>query len=526
MDTNKKNIDRLRKFFQVIEKIQGENCKEGTEGNHNLQILFFSLMRSLNPDMFLEVGANDGSTSIVVRSVLPDCLIHSFEANRKIFNLNRDRLSRSHVHSWNLAVSSRDEMTKIYIPLTISQVYVNGEVVPRTVAEPENTGKSSILQRDHEATYEEQDVQAIKLDSFIEKNVPDWQSKDCFLWIDVEGATNRVLEGAPGLLKKTLCIFMEIEGLSFWRDQSDPESVLSGLNEQGFIPVARDREYGDSQFNIILCHKSIIEKVVPVLVSWSSSIEKKYLVEYRPGSRLSEKLLENIPIVIPCFESVTYVRNMVFQLLQKGLENIILVDNASTYEPMRSFLNEVKKDVTVIFENENRGPRDIFLNKINYDALPDIFCVTDPDLLFNPDLPFDFMAQLLTITNQLQVGKAGFALDISAPQDMKEELFAISGGHYKICDWEAQFWEHMIGYTSSRCPIYKAYIDTTFSLYNKKFFNPQKYLDAVRVGGVFTCKHLPWYKKSILPHEEEVYYKSRAKDSFYLRDETSPPLRT
>jgi hypothetical protein len=65
-------------------------------------------------------------------------------------------------------------------------------------------------------------------------------------------------------------------------------------------------------------------------------------------------------------------------------------------------------------------------------------------------------------------------------------------------------------------------IDTTFAVYNKKYFRRDAPFEAVRVAGLFTCRHLPWYRDSRLPLQEEEFYRRTARVSTYLRP-SSPP---
>lgn len=143
-------------------------------------------------------------------------------------------------------------------------------------------------------------------------------------------------------------------------------------------------------------------------------------------------LQKSIPIIIPCFNTVTYVRLMVEQLRNLGLTNIILIDNASSYPPMVSYLSEISSHVQVVWQKENKGPRDIFSDPRNRSLLPQFFCVTDPDLLFNTKLPSDFLAQLAALTEREKVGKAGFTIDISEPHLLREDDFYVVDRHWKF----------------------------------------------------------------------------------------------
>jgi hypothetical protein len=73
-----------------------------------------------------------------------------------------------------------------------------------------------------------------------------------------------------------------------------------------------------------------------------------------------------------------------------------------------------------------------------------------------------------------------------------------------IYDWENQFWEKKIQ-KETEFDLYIAPIDTTFSLFNKKYKNNF----CIRVGGDMTCKHLPYYRYNKIMNEDEEmeYYK-------------------
>jgi hypothetical protein len=179
------------------------------------------------------------------------------------------------------------------------------------------------------------------------------------------------------------------------------------------------------------------------------------------------------------------------------------------------YLSQSSPDFSVIRQEENQGPRDMFLDSKNLLSLPEYFCVTDPDLELNPSLPEDFICELISLTEKHRVRKAGFALDISDWSKMRHEKFRIGAADYQIWEWEAQFWKNPVGFTSTGDEVYSAALDTTFAVYNKRFFDPADQLKGVRVGGKFACRHLPWYKDRIVPQEEEAFYRASQKFSYY-----------
>ena len=222
------------------------------------------------------------------------------------------------------------------------------------------------------------------------------------------------------------------------------------------------------------------------------------------------------PVFIPAFNTVTYVRQMVRQLLGRGCDDITILDNGSSFPPMLDYLDSNPDRVRVVMLGHNFGPRHIFVDPTLYGSLPDIFCVTDPDLEFNPVMPPNFIDELSACSDQLELGKIGLALQIEGP-DLREEEFTIGGLQFTIPEWERQFWRSQIGNTVTGDPVFDAPTDTTFALYNKRFFRPESYLNAARVGGRYTCRHLPWHKERLLPPEEEEFYRRTSKHSYYLQ---------
>jgi hypothetical protein len=106
---------------------------------------------------------------------------------------------------------------------------------------------------------------------------------------------------------------------------------------------------------------------------------------------------------------------------------------------------------------------------------------------------------------------------------MNEKLLGVSQSdgvkNYNLIEWEGRFWRNQIGSTAHGDPIYQAPIDTTFALYNKRYFRPEAHLAGVRFGGRYTCKHLPWYKDNGLDAAEDQYYREHQEWSTFMSRE-------
>jgi hypothetical protein len=207
---------------------------------------------------------------------------------------------------------------------------------------------------------------------------------------------------------------------------------------------------------------------------------------------------------------------MVQQLLkinENFIENIIIMNNVSTCEKTIEYLENTK--CKVIQSPVNSIPQ-IWQNKYHdiYYSLPEYYITTDPDLELNENLPKNFIEILIELSETHKWGKIGFALDISKPDEMYQCTYSCPGFYASnICEWESKYWQKKIQH--DKYELYDAWIDTTFCLYNKKYFhNRGTFLDAIRIAGDFTCKHLPWYKdnKVLSICENYLMYKNSDAD--------------
>ena len=204
-----------------------------------------------------------------------------------------------------------------------------------------------------------------------------------------------------------------------------------------------------------------------------------------------------IPVFVIAFNNITYIKSTINQLIKLSVELIIIVDNNSTYEPLLKYYEDNNGKFTVVRMNKNYGH--MVVTNCFYDILPNVFAITDPDLEFNENLPKDFLDQLYRLTEQYSMAKVGFALDISEPHLLNDQLKYMG---YSIIQWESRFWKDRV--CNTKYELYSADIDTTFAVYNKKY----NWSRCMRVAKNFTAKHLPWYIEHKLPDDELTYYET------------------
>lgn len=382
---------------------------------------------------------------------------------------------------------------------------------------------------------------------------------DALIGIDVEGAENHILASLGSAIDTAACSFfiafhpfnlvsedertdhvLRAKATLAWIDQfweyvwwSGAGGALRRIDKQHYLELAmagkplpailfsRRDDLGEASTDLT---ETFMAVETPPIDELQTGIEPESPLgaevdrlaisrgQARPATSVAALMQRDLSIFIPTFNNPTYLRTMVDQLHARDLTNIIVVDNASTTRKMRALLDS-DFGVTVIRLTQNLGPHHIFLDDTNYASLPELFCVTDPDLELNPELPEDFLAQLVSLTERFKIGKAGFSLDISDPASMRDERITIHGVRHTIWDWERQYWTDPIGELAELGTVYRARVDTTFAVYNKTYFRRENHDDAVRVAGVFTCRHLPWYRETGIPATEEETFRATTRFS-------------
>lgn len=227
--------------------------EKGPEGHATLRGLFLHLLSILRPDIVCDVGAFDGATALAVREAAPASEIHAYEANPETHARCVAALEAKGIAYHHLAVSDSEGRTIIHAP------------------RGKHPGKTSLLQRNEETDYDSFEVETDTLDALFRDRLGA-NGPSFFLWIDVEGAATRVLAGATDVLRQTLAIVVECETYPFWQDGSHAKQVAEILMQADFVPVARDREYGDKQFNVLFVAGRVVHRLAPALFDAKSPL--------------------------------------------------------------------------------------------------------------------------------------------------------------------------------------------------------------------------------------------------------------
>lgn len=211
--------------------------KERQRSNTELANLFANIVVNSKIESFFEIGALYAEFSMFIKDAVKN--VYAFEASPRNYDLGKDKTDG--IEYLNLAVSNHDGLIDINMGMS----------------EGANIGADSVLEKiDNGSTeYKKATVECTKLDTFIEnKNIKEMSNA---LWIDVEGNSLDVLMGAKNSLSNTKAIFIEIEQVKFWENQSMITEVNEFLCSVGFVPIARDFEY-ENQFNVVYIKQDIL----------------------------------------------------------------------------------------------------------------------------------------------------------------------------------------------------------------------------------------------------------------------------
>lgn len=216
---------------------------------------------------------------------------------------------------------------------------------------------------------------------------------------------------------------------------------------------------------------------------------------------LKPKDIRQIPIIINNRNHYTYLKDLVEWLKMNGFTNYYVLDNDSSYPPLLEYYQAYLRD-RVIYLRKNSGHLAIWAERI-IERFPNTFYVyTDSDVLpvleNNPRLLDELFDGL---RNHEFALKAGCALKI----DDLPDTFKLKQA---VLKHEQKFWEEPLS-----DHVYRADVDTTFSLYLPNFWEIGKWGKHIRIAGDCLLRHQPWYENTENQNEEQQYYKMNAKTS-------------
>lgn len=216
---------------------------------YRLDELFFALVRLIEPSLFVEAGAFEAQASRRVREEVRNCRAVAFEANphtHAYFDSTID-FEAAGVEYLNLALSDTEGEATFHVQVP-DGAWIRSRV----------DGSNSVTERRldiHSKPFtgatEDVTVPATTIDLHLGGG-----SGHVAMWIDVEGASGPVLQGAAKTLARTSVLKIEVEELEWWTGQWLALDVFEFLLSSGLVPVARDLQ-GPHQYNVVCVRNDI-----------------------------------------------------------------------------------------------------------------------------------------------------------------------------------------------------------------------------------------------------------------------------
>jgi len=223
-----------------------------------------------------------------------------------------------------------------------------------------------------------------------------------------------------------------------------------------------------------------------------------------------------IPIFIISCNRLNVLRKAIesYRNSIKAPIQLIIHDNSSTYEPLLSYLEEIKNDGALVYKSKEIVDSDEKLNNVaitiqewfsRHDA--PYYIVTDPDIALDSsggDI-IELYAYFLDLHPEINVvGPMWLRIDdIPDYYPLKNEVIR---RHTK------QFWHktpHYISWKDSEIAYQDALIDTTFGMY-RGGYKFQRLSKGFRVYEPYWARHLDWYINPNEMTDDQVYYMENA----------------
>jgi hypothetical protein len=232
-----------------------------------------------------------------------------------------------------------------------------------------------------------------------------------------------------------------------------------------------------------------------------NNLTTKHLFNYI----LKEHSMKSTYIFICNFNRFEPTKNLVNSLTSRGYNNIVILDNGSTYTPLLEWYKTLQPE-QVYFCKNNYGPEALdcvrnyeseFQEKYNHIVLNEYHVYTDSDVVPIDEVPDTFIDDMIELCKKYQIPKLGLSLKI----DDLPEHFILKD---RVIKHESSFFEREY-ILDEKCQLFKAPVDTTFAV-NSPGLNCGYNDFAYRAAGDYFARHIPWYYDANNLPDDELYY--------------------
>jgi FkbM family methyltransferase len=213
--------------------------------------LFFTLLLELPTDCLIEVGAHNAEASKRFVRSKQNARAFAYEAAPETFEQVVGQGLPERLQMYNSAIGTKIGSVKFFVPRE------------RRLAVWASTRK-----RAGNVDVQELIVPMITLDKAGRSIVPTSRNRDLGIWIDVEGSALDVLSSGECLLRHRVAIaYIEVNDISAYDGAATSLDIITLLLKHGFIPVARDNQFGDA-WNLLTVHEDAYDLARETIAKW------------------------------------------------------------------------------------------------------------------------------------------------------------------------------------------------------------------------------------------------------------------
>jgi FkbM family methyltransferase len=209
-----------------------------------LEAAVMQCTRALHVPLVIEIGAHAAGFSRRVKRAMESTRVVAFEANPDVHAKHAALCDAAGIEYHNVCVSNAEGSLTLQVPLGKNgAIMTMGSILPHTILAATHTHQ----------------VSATTLDAFLATDV----SKQKAIWLDVEGATGLVLDGAAEALQSCVLLYAELETVRSWHGQRIDSELVAQLGRHGLAPVLRDT-YRARQYNALFLKHEVLTQA-PIL---------------------------------------------------------------------------------------------------------------------------------------------------------------------------------------------------------------------------------------------------------------------
>ncbi len=327
---------------------------------------FINIQHLLPVQSIVEIGAHEAGFSLSVKKKFPQFNVFAYEANPYVYEkyINTPAIQNSAIHYEHLAVSNYDGDVTFHISNTI-----------QAKQEAKDSKRHSILERKTNDSTTDITVKCNTLDTLFKNELS--HNQGFSLWIDAEGATSLILEGAKNLLPHVYSVFVEVESQTKFKQQWNEKELCDFMLENDFLPIARDFAFRH-QYNMIFVKKDYINTIEFLYQNHFSntlSAKIRFIAKQTPLSLLKAKyikapavetlLSEPLPEKISTIEELEQAYSLIPELRE--------VKELTSVNDVVIVCNDKELDFTINWYTEKLGKvPTLYVKDLSYNKYPDL----------------------------------------------------------------------------------------------------------------------------------------------------------